>query len=66
MTNIGGDGIGLWDEEDEFYLRRAAPARTAERIPLRVRSMVGLIPLFAVEVLEHRDARTGCRISPAG
>ena len=27
MTNIGGDGIGLWDEADEFYLRRAAPAR---------------------------------------
>ncbi|HYO97233.1 MAG TPA: glucosidase, partial [Polyangiaceae bacterium] len=50
MTKIGGDN-GLWDAGDEFYydvLR--LPDRSP--VPLRIRSMVGLIPLFAVEVLE--------------
>ena len=53
MTNIGGNehGIGLWDEEDEFYYDELnlPDGRT---IKLKVRSMVGLIPLFAVETLE--------------
>ncbi len=42
-------GTGLWDEADGFYYDqiRAGEATT----PLRVRSMVGIIPLFAVEVL---------------
>ncbi|MBV8091014.1 MAG: glucosidase, partial [Alphaproteobacteria bacterium] len=51
MTNIGGDGIGLWDEEDEFYYD-VLHLPDGERVPLRVRSLVGLIPLFAVEVLD--------------
>jgi hypothetical protein len=65
MTNIGGDGIGLWDETDEFYYD-VLHLPDGERIPLRVRSLVGLIPLFAVEVLDasvfarlpHFSART--------
>jgi hypothetical protein len=47
----GGRGISLWNEADGFYydvLHRDG----REPIPLRVRSMVGLIPLFAVETLE--------------
>ncbi len=51
MTNIGGEGIGLWDETDEFYYD-VLHLPAGERIPLRLRSMVGLIPLFAVEVLD--------------
>ncbi len=51
MTNIGGDGIGLWDEDDEFYYD-VLHLPGGRRVPLRVRSMVGLIPLFAVEVLD--------------
>ena len=51
MTNIGGDGIGLWDEADEFYYD-VLHLPDDERIPLKLRSMVGLIPLFAVEVLD--------------
>jgi hypothetical protein len=51
MTNIGGNGIGLWDDEDEFYYD-VLHLPDSERIPLRVRSLVGLIPLFAVEVLD--------------
>ncbi|MBI2889579.1 MAG: glucosidase [Nitrospirae bacterium] len=48
MNLLGG--TGLWDEEDGFYydqlMLRGHPH------PIRVRSMVGLIPLLAVEVLE--------------
>jgi Glycosyl hydrolase family 63 C-terminal domain len=51
MTNIGGDGIGLWDEADEFYYD-VLHLPDGHRIPLKLRSMVGLIPLFAVEVLD--------------
>jgi hypothetical protein len=52
MHHLGGEaGISLWNEADGFYydvLHRAG----REPTPLRVRSMVGLIPLFAVETLE--------------
>jgi hypothetical protein len=51
MSNIGGEGIGLWDEQDEFYYD-VLQLPGSRRVPLRVRSMVGLIPLFAVEVLD--------------
>jgi len=51
MTNIGGEDIGLWDEEDQFYYDELH-LESGENIPLKVRSMVGLIPLFAVEVLQ--------------
>jgi hypothetical protein len=50
MTNIGGMGIDLWDNEDEFFYDvLCLPGGPS---PLKVRSMVGLIPLFAVEVLD--------------
>lgn len=53
MTNIGGDGngIGLWDEQDEFYYDELN-LPDGQTFKLRVRSMVGLIPLFVVETLE--------------
>ena len=51
MSNFGGEGIGLWDEQDEFYYD-VLQVPGGRRVPLRVRSMVGLIPLFAVEVLD--------------
>jgi hypothetical protein len=51
MNNIADKGIGLWDEEDEFYYDELF-LPDGQIIPLKVRSMVGLIPLFAVEVLE--------------
>jgi len=45
-------GTGLWDEEDGFYYDHLhVDNRTA---PLRVRSMVGLLPLIAVEILETK------------
>jgi len=51
MNRIGGDGIGLWDEKDEFYYD-VLHLPDGGMHPLKVRSMVGLIPLFAVETLE--------------
>jgi hypothetical protein len=51
MTNMGREGIGLWDDQDNFFYDvLCMPA--GEKIPLRLRSMVGLIPLFAVGVVE--------------
>jgi len=53
MTNVGGDGVGvgLWDDRDEFYYDQLS-LPGGDAVTLRVRSMVGLIPLFAVETLE--------------
>jgi hypothetical protein len=45
------DGTGLWDEQDGFYYDHLH--LEGRMIPLRLRSMVGLIPLFAVEVLSR-------------
>jgi hypothetical protein len=43
-------GTGLWDDLDGFYYDQLhVDGRT---VPMRIRSIVGLIPLFAVEVLE--------------
>jgi len=54
MNNFGRDGIELWDGRDGFYYDVLyMPGGAA--IPMRVRSMVGLIPLFAVETLEAAD-----------
>jgi len=51
LTNIGGKGLGLWDEEDEFYYDELQMP-DGRITKLKARSMVGLIPLFAVETLE--------------
>ena len=53
MTSIGGSehGVGLWDEEDQFYYDQLN-LPDGQMIKLKVRSIVGLIPLFAVETLE--------------
>jgi hypothetical protein len=52
MNNIGEQGLGLWSEEDEFYYD-VLNLPDGRMTPLKVRSMVGLIPLFAVETLEE-------------
>src|SRR5208282_5371335 len=48
MNSLGGSG--LWNEEEGFYCDQLQVDGTM--IPLRIRSIVGIIPLFAVEVLE--------------
>ena len=49
MNTLGGNG--LWDENEGFYYDQLHIDH--QLIPLRVRSMVGLMPLIAVEVLEE-------------
>ena len=49
MNSLGEDG--LWNEEEGFYFDRLRMPN-GKAIPLKVRSMVGLIPLFAVDTLE--------------
>jgi hypothetical protein len=44
-------GMGLWDEEDGFYYDQLHV--DGHHLPLKLRSMVGLVPLFAVEILEE-------------
>jgi hypothetical protein len=51
MNHMGGDGIGLWDEEDGFFYD-VLHLPDGRRHPLKVRSLVGLVPLFAVETLD--------------
>ena len=51
MVHIGDDKTQLWDEEDGFFYD-VLHLPHGERIRLKVRSMVGLIPLFAVMTLE--------------
>jgi mannosylglycerate hydrolase MGH1-like protein/glycosyl hydrolase family 63 len=54
MNDMGGQGIGLWNEQDGFYYDVLHWGGEAP-LPMKVRSMVGLIPLFAVETFEPED-----------
>jgi hypothetical protein len=49
MNHIGGDGTELWDEEDGFFYD--VLHLDNRHLYLKVRSMVGLIPLYAIETL---------------
>ena len=65
MTNIGGEGIGLWDERGRVLLRRAAPARRRDR------AAEGALDGRADPAVRRRDARardcsTRCRSSQRG
>ncbi len=49
MNHLGG--TGLWHEQDGFYYDQLM--LDGRSFPLRLRSMVGIIPLFAVELIEE-------------
>jgi hypothetical protein len=51
MAEMGKQGVGLWDEQDGFFYS-LLNLPNGEDVPLKVRSIVGLIPLFAVTTLE--------------
>jgi len=55
MGHMGGDGehVDLWHEEDGFFYDVLHTPNGAH--PMRVRSLVGLIPLFSVQVIEPED-----------
>jgi hypothetical protein len=58
INSLGGDG--LWDEEDGFYYDQLIIDHQ-KPIPLKVRSLVGLLPMIAVTVLDQEtiDALPG-------
>jgi hypothetical protein len=51
INNIGNEKIELWNKEDGFYYD-VLHLPDGKTFPLKLRSMVGLIPLFAVETLD--------------
>jgi hypothetical protein len=51
MNNYGGTGHSLWDEEDGFFYD-AIHLADDTYYPIKVRSLVGLFPLLAIEVLD--------------
>jgi hypothetical protein len=51
MSHRGHDAMGLWHEEDGFFYD-VLKLPDGAHFPMKIRSMVGLIPLFAVETLE--------------
>ena len=51
MNNMGDVGMGLWSEADGFFYD-ALNLPDGQVVPMKIRSMVGLIPLFAVETLD--------------
>ncbi|MGD2146913.1 MAG: glucosidase, partial [Anaerolineae bacterium] len=51
MTDCGGQGISLWDPQDQFFYDVLHMPDDSIQ-PLKVRSLVGLLPLLAVETIE--------------
>jgi len=51
MNHRGDDGLSLWNEQDGFFYD-VLHLLDGGYVPLRVRSLVGLIPLYAVRTLE--------------
>ena len=50
------DSQGLWDPEDGFYYDRLVTP-SGQQVPIKVRSMVGMIPLLAAAVISEADLR---------
>jgi len=55
MSHMGADGdhVDLWNEEDGFFYDVLHAPDGAH--PMKVRSLVGLVPLFSVQVIEPED-----------
>lgn len=56
MASMGKEHVGLWDEEDEFFYDQVR-VHDKGTVKLKVKSMVGLIPLFAVEVITEESLK---------
>ncbi len=59
MHHIGKKDISLWDDDDNFYYD-VVEMSTGATDRLKVRSLVGIIPLFAVEIM-HKDLFEGLK-----
>ncbi len=53
MASMGTEIEGLWDEQDEFFYDTIRMPGDAS-VRLKIRSMVGLVPLYAVEVIDDQ------------
>jgi hypothetical protein len=53
--HVGGQDMGLWDDEDGFFYD-VLNLPDGSRCSMKVRSLVGLIPLFAVETFDTEQA----------
>ncbi len=53
MSGLGESGNSLWDEEDSFYYDRIF--NDDDSPMLKTRSLVGLIPLFVVEIFDQKE-----------
>jgi hypothetical protein len=53
INHLGKDGVGMWDESDGFFYD-VLHSPEQGHVPLKIRSMVGLIPLYAVETIESQ------------
>jgi hypothetical protein len=51
INHLGNDGVGMWDKQDGFFYD-VLHMPGGDHLPMKVRSMVGLIPLYAVETLD--------------
>lgn len=54
MNNIEETNVDLWDEEDFFYYDVMHTPDQPNQL-MKIRSMVGLIPLYAVEILRDEN-----------
>lgn len=52
LDNMGDENFSLWDDEDEFFYD-AISSKDGTHMYLRMRTIVGLIPMFAVEVIDN-------------
>lgn len=53
MNQIGSEGVSLWNEEDGFYYD-VLNLPNGESLALKVRSLVGLIPLLAITTVKQK------------
>ena len=51
INHLGNDGVGMWDSQDGFFYD-VLHTPDGSHVPMKIRSIVGLIPLYAVETLE--------------
>ena len=63
INGVGDDALGLWDETDQFYYDHLS-LPDGQHLPLKVQSIVGLIPLLAVQPVEPELRSSCCPNSP--
>ena len=55
------DGLGLWDETDGLYYDRLLTP-SGQAVPVKVRSMVGIIPILAAAVIDDNDLQVSLTV----